>query len=733
MKLNLKKVQQLDSKQLYDILLPNINDIYSSFKYIEMSEKDFYELVLKEIMDSKKTYSDTSNYIDFMKQKITFQLVERTKKLAMDPQTSFYILNNYINQKFMDVSNYEDALKYFKELSSFFKMYNYIPNLDVLTELVNKNSLFNKMTEMIVKQYSQIIYSEVEDVFGDNLLPLAIDTYCMLNNIKLEELDEEIEESDEEIEEFDELDQNKNKMDSIATDSVKMYLTEIGRRPLLSVEQEKELAREIAKGNMEARKIFIESNLRLVVSVAKKYRERGLSFLDLIQEGNLGLMKAVDKFDVEKGYKFSGYAIYWIRQAITRAILDKGRNVRIPVYIHQKIIAYRKALTKLEDRFHRTPTINEIADEMGVSLSEVANLDRFQVDTVSINLLVGDEEDSELGDFIPADEKTPEDKAIANMLPIDLKSLFEKCNLTAREIDVLLLRYGFCDGIPKTFQEIGKKYHVTRECIRQTEKRGLKKIRKSKYTNELAVYMENPEESLQRLNRTRKKEKDEEMKTIYQYLNYPKEQVGEMLTRLTEEERLLITVRYGEDLDNPISGRLTKEETTKFYGSLVPKMRRLLESLTKEKDQENQDSQKPTQQQKKSESQEIRQEQTPISTNKGEQIQDDYVKILEVLKTPDFEQIISTLPTKESVIVSLKLGYIDGKYFSTESISQFLGIEEKEVREITKTVLLAYKKSINNVLDNAIAVATDQVGKGRSLSKKSSNSQSKKTSPKLNN
>lgn len=361
------------------------------------------------------------------------------------------------------------------------------------------------------------------------------------------------------------------------TDSVRVYLSEIGKIPLLSVQQERELAYKVAQGDSKARNLFIESNLRLVVSIARKYLNRGLPFLDLIQEGNLGLMIAVDKYDGEKGYRFSTYAVCWIRQYVRMAIINKGRNIRIPAYMYEKMGAYKRTMTNLEVKLNRQPTISEIANEMGVSISEVTKLHKLQSDTVSLNTLIGDDEDTELENFIFSSEEMPEDLAIAETVQYQVRKLFKDCNLKEKEIGVLMLRYGFNGRRPMTLKQVGKEYNFTRERARQIEASALKKIRSSKSIEEFADYMCYPEESLENIEEIRKmyknskarykaylrndgrsrKKGDDEMsrlRTIYQYFNdYTREQVDEMLSKLTEEESALIMLRYGGNLDNPVS------------------------------------------------------------------------------------------------------------------------------------------------------------------------------------
>lgn len=599
MKLNKTTLQKLNSEEIYNFLVPIIDEIYLSFKYIDIPNDKYKTMVLKEISASKKTYKGNQDYIQYIKGKIIFQLSEITKKSISNPETSFTILNNYISQKIKTISNSKDALKYFQRLNIFLNTYNFIPNPDLLIELINQNVIFNQMISLIFKEYhNQIISGHAEEIFDDNLLISAIDTYCMLNNI-------EINESDKINEDYIDL------SDSISNNTIKLYFNDISKRPLLSPEQERNLAIKTAEGDSKARELFIESNLRLVISVAKKYVGRGLSLLDLIQEGNLGLMNAVDKYDVNKGHKFSSYAIYWIKLAITRAIAEKGRNIRIPVHLYEKLIQYKKTLNKMEEQLGRTPTIKEIATEMNLTIKEVNRLYKAKEDTISINSLIGDDEDTELESLIPSPEATPEEVVVKGTLNAQLMTLFEKSNLKPREIEILMMRYGFNNQKPVTLTEIGKKYHLSKERIRQIELRALIKLRSSPYVTNLVVYTNgNLEKSLQNIEvyrekyrllkykykisfkkntedkKSKKEDKTTNIQTIYEYFNeYTKEQVDEMLTKLTEEERGLVAIKYGEDLTQRLTTKLTKNQTNLFNGILLPKMIKIISNESKGKNE----------------------------------------------------------------------------------------------------------------------------------------------------
>ena len=312
------------------------------------------------------------------------------------------------------------------------------------------------------------------------------------------DMDKELEKIEEEIADLppmEEIDINAealeiSNVEGVSVDDhVKMYLKEIGKVPLLAPDEEMELARKMADGDAEARKRLSEANLRLVVSIAKRYVGRGMLFLDLIQEGNLGLIKAVEKFDYTKGYKFSTYATWWIRQAITRAIADQARTIRIPVHMVETINKLIRVSRQLVQELGRDPHPQEIAKELNMSIDKVREIMKIAQEPVSLETPIGEEEDSHLGDFIPDDDApAPSEAASFMLLKEQLSDVLDTLN--PRESMVLKLRFGLEDGRARTLEEVGKEFNVTRERIRQIEAKALRKLRHPSRSKKLKDYLE---------------------------------------------------------------------------------------------------------------------------------------------------------------------------------------------------------------------------------------------------
>ena len=333
--------------------------------------------------------------------------------------------------------------------------------LDTLDAIDADEKQTEQIYDALEKAGIEIDVSDVAEIIeaADGLLP----TDTELLDLE-EQIPEELPEAEQAAEEVN------------ASDPVRMYLKEIGKIPLLSPEEELELAKRVSEGDEEARKRMVEANLRLVVSVAKHYLGRGMQLLDLIQEGNMGLLKAVEKFDYTKGYKFSTYATWWIRQSITRAVADQARTIRIPVHMVETINRVSRTSRALVQELGREPTLSEISKNLGISEEKIAEVMKIAQDPVSLETPVGEEDDSHLGDFIPDGEVAePAESATFNMLRQQLGEVMQ--TLSPREAKVLRLRFGLEDGRAHTLEEVGKEFDVTRERVRQIEAKALRKLR----------------------------------------------------------------------------------------------------------------------------------------------------------------------------------------------------------------------------------------------------------------
>ncbi len=359
-----------------------------------------------------------------------------------------------------------------------------------------------KLKELLAtakKKKNMLEYQEINDFFADMNLDAEkfehILEFLETNNIDVLRITDD--DADDEIlldvEEEEEIEVEKIDLsvpDGVSIeDPVRMYLKEIGKVPLLSAEEEIELAKRMELGDQEAKKRLAEANLRLVVSIAKRYVGRGMLFLDLIQEGNLGLIKAVEKFDYRKGYKFSTYATWWIRQAITRAIADQARTIRIPVHMVETINKLIRVSRQLLQELGREPSPEEIASEMNMPVERVREILKISQEPVSLETPIGEEEDSHLGDFIQDDNvPVPADAAAFTLLKEQLEEVLG--TLTEREQKVLTLRFGLEDGRARTLEEVGKEFNVTRERIRQIEAKALRKLRHPSRSRKLKDYLE---------------------------------------------------------------------------------------------------------------------------------------------------------------------------------------------------------------------------------------------------
>lgn len=710
MEKNISEIKNMTQHQLESLLNPFIEKERLKYNYINLPQS-IYLSELKEIedtMDFSDGEIDIESMIKNCSKRYIADMLEEEKKFPK-------IVNNFIKKNIKPQNKYQDNIISFEKIVNFFHDFDCFPPPNLLIELIDKNDTLNKILQDVVENNLEILQKYgIDSKFSDDISKSFIELYCLKNNIEIKKEDD--------IQEEDYTEFITDITNTVYTDdSVKMYLQEI-HKPILTKEQEKSLALRIRNGDEKAKELFIERNLRLVIKVARKYTGHGISFLDLIQEGNLGLIKAVDKFDVTKGYKFSTYATCWIRQSIQRSLGDKSRNIRLPVHLYEKVKKYELLKKKLSLKFNREPTFEELSKKMRVSIDTIYKYERLEHDTISLNMIVGDE-DSELEDFISLSTESIDNQFIEENLKDVIENLLKNSNLTTKEIDILKLRFGIGTNDPKTLEETGKIYGVSRERIRQIQEKALKKIRRSYNVKELAIYMDNPKEAKKNIDRYRlkyqqhslqkiklKDRKESELKmemqektkrkskdNLYEYFSdYSKPEVSKVISRLDEDELELLHKRYGDNLLEPVKNDIDADEKKVIISNIIPRIQRMLEGKKIRRRKNNQKPQSTIVEEKTEET-----VQPQNSLNK-----EDYKQILGIFHNPEFLEMTKKKPLDECLIMSLKLGYFQEKCFSTDAIADFLDVDKEYVINVTKQGLTSYKEKLNQMIDEAIIKET---------------------------
>lgn len=710
MEKNIDEIKNMTQHQLETLLSPFIEKERLKYNYINLPQS-IYLSKLKEIEDTMD-FSDGKIDIESMIKNCSKRYIVDT--LEKENQ-AIKVVSNFIKKNIKPQNKYQDNIISFEKIVNFFHDFNFFPPPNLLIELIDKNDTLNKILQDVVENNLEILQKyDIDSKFSDDISKNFIELYCLKNNIEIKK--------DDDIQEEDYTEFITDITNTVYTDdSVKMYLQEI-HKPILTKEQEKSLALRIRNGDEKAKELFIERNLRLVIKVARKYTGHGISFLDLIQEGNLGLIKAVDKFDVTKGYKFSTYATCWIRQSIQRSLGNKSRNIRLPVHLYEKVKKYELLKKELSLKFNREPTFEELSKKMRVSIDTIYKYERLEHDTISLNMIVGDE-DSELEDFISLSTESIDNQFIEENLKDVIENLLKNSNLTTKEIDILKLRFGIGTNDPKTLEETGKIYGVSRERIRQIQEKALKKIRRSYNVKELAIYMDNPKEAKKNIDRYRlkyqqhslqkiklKDRKESELKmemqektkrkskdNLYEYFSdYSKPEVSKVISRLDEDELELLHKRYGDNLLEPVKNDIDADEKKVIISNIIPRIQRMLEGKKVRRRKNNQKPQSTIVEEKTEET-----VQPQNSLNK-----EDYKQILGIFHNPEFLEMTKKKPLDECLIMSLKLGYFQEKCFSTDAIADFLDVDKEYVINVTKQGLNSYKEKLNQMIDEAIIKET---------------------------
>ena len=483
--------ENINIEQLQEILEPVIEMLKEKYDYANISEILFEQIVKDSIEKGYNQIKDNqaANVLLVIERQIKDNINNYIKECLNDENLGIKLFNRYCRKNINFGETHDSKIKSLKEIANFFKDLDYFPSLNFYSKILEENTFINSTIKDIVSNNISLIKKgEFDSISDDNIIISFIESYCLKNNIETEENYKELYRATPTDEEYD-------------VDTITYYLNSLP--DTLTKEEEQELAYRILEGDKKAKDIFSQRNLRLVVSIAKKFIGRGVDFEDLIQDGNIGLMKAIDKFDVTKGYKFSTYATWWIRQEINRAIIKNHNNIGVPVYFYERNIKrYLQALENLKIKLKRTPSFKEISEESGMSLDAVKELYLFQAGTVSINTYIKNEETLELLETIPSN--TPEDIILTNSFHNQLKETLKKADLTEREMNILELRFGLNNNLEKTLREIGKQYGITRQRVRQLEQIAIWKIRSSIDTKELTVYANNTSIALENLEVSRK-------------------------------------------------------------------------------------------------------------------------------------------------------------------------------------------------------------------------------------
>lgn len=678
------------------------------------------------------------------------------------------------------IINKKISLETLKEFDRYLKTTKYVPVFDDYIKILNLDMVLPWLDELVENNLDDITNQDYSFIDNNDFITSLIKVYCLINGLLEEDNEKEF-----------------NDQDEYNLASAGSYLKEIGNYSLLSVEEERELGLKILAGDLKAKEKMINSNLKLVVSIARKYCSsgKGLSFLDLIQEGNIGLIKATERFDVNKGYRFSTYATFWIKQAIIRAIGDKSRNVRIPIYLLEKITTYRKEVEWLSNELKREPTFQEIADKLQISVEKVSQLQLLQIDSISLNKVRDDDNSLELVDIIPDNKQSVEDSIIDLCLSDDINDLLENAGLLENEISVLRYRYGLNkERRELTLREISKILGVTSERIRQIETKAFMKLRTSYKIESLACYLTESKSAINNLNfyceqyalgnkvKFFDKEDDNQQdrqisyqgekkykaaKNVYQYFSeYTKLEIDIALQKLSKKELEILHKKYSEECERGIhNSNLEGKEREYLYRGIIPKIKKTLVRNRKNKNFENsniivEEEDKPIEKSKNlyqyfpeytmtevnmalqsltdgelyvlhkrygedlknpiyNSDLEIKEKEdiykriiskikrnlikdweervNSLLTEPRKLTKEDYAKILGIFNTPEFIEITKRKSLLECLVISLKLGYINGKFFSSTVIADFLDIEVSVVDKITKATILEYKDKLKKI------------------------------------
>ena len=531
-----------------------IEKLVSDYSYISITKEHLKALITSDV-DLNTIEKKLKNYC------------ESEVKEKLDSNNSVEVIDSFIKDKLKFNTKIEHNIIKLKKLGVFLSRYDYILDIDVLNKLVTSNGYLDELFKEISLSQTESSESKISStITDDSFISSLVEGYCCLNNIQIQD-------------ELDDLEED-------CTDNLKIYFQEISKYPLLTKEEERNLFYEYNSGSVSAKKKLIESNLRLVISIAKKYKYHGLSFEDLIQEGNIGLMTSIEKFDATKGYKLSTYATWWIRQAIVRSLETKGRMIQLPSRRVQRINKYNRISEELEKDLGREPTIAEMSKAMRLSYSTILEVYNERNYPTSLNAMVSCEDTKELGEFVSSDFEVDQD--INNkMANNDIEKIMLE-TLNEREKKVLMLRFGFDENKEMTWEEISEALGISKEGARKIEKRSLNKIRRNRKTKYLAYYMDSPKTSQENLHKLISGDSLTShyisTDSLITYINtkykknYDKDILNVLLLDLAEDEYNIIFERYNSDFIEKDMGEFQSEINKLFHTRVLPRIKIIIEN-----------------------------------------------------------------------------------------------------------------------------------------------------------
>ena len=607
--------------------------VLDEYRYLSL-DKNIYLDYAKSILNNFKSLDDLElELINYCNNQVQIKLKNNKQE----------VINNYI--EFVSLEQ-NDVLNVLQKIIKFFRKYKIKINIDLLSNLVINNLNLNKLLEMYVDENIEDIKNNklMNQYLDDNLIAM-IEIYCDLNDI---EMNKEIE--------YETTSNNKN--------SLSWYYQEIRKYPVLSREEEQEIFAKINAGDKEAYNYFIKCNLRLVVKYASKYSSYNIDFDDLIQEGNLGLMKAIDKFDPNKGYKFSTYANWWLRNYMKKYINNNVRAVRIPVSLIQKINNYKTVKAGLEQKLGYEVQISEIAEELGIDLKEVSKIELLMRSDTRLNDYANDDEkETELMDFIPSTDKSVEDAVINKIEMEDLIKLINELKINDRDKEIFCLRYGIKDGVLRKLEDIGMIYNLTRERVRQIEVSVLRKIRVLAPSRLQSKKNKKIEFSIDEL--------------VYRNLCKigPRNDMEKILEQLDTRELELLKLVFGRI--NIKDGGIPFEKEIEFYKNVLPKIKEKYNKLRQDE--------------------ETKRKVIILNEKKYDELLPvDIKKILDLLENQLPKELNSKLSYECKVILGFKLNNI-GKMISDKSIADYFGISEVAVKKLNEYILNEYHEDIQKI------------------------------------